>query len=277
LYDGFWFLSGPAIGVALVLAGAGWMSTILPVYLALNSGHLLAPIALAWSNAELRQKMMLRRRKYIWLPVAIVAFGVAAGIFVGKTFPVNHLTLSLRVTDGIDYLRPLIALLPLYFAWNAYHFGMQNYGFMRLYFPALDRSTAMQWAMFGSLFGLIIIPVVFRQDWVRLFCLGAVMFNHQIAALGISSHAWSRHRGRNPLWFAGTLIAVGSLLAWLILHAPEWILMTVVGTRITVGFVHFLYDRWVPWQKLLSQGGAHEARIYRFSRNQTALEGGPMR
>jgi hypothetical protein len=179
-------------------------------------------------------------------------FGIAAGISVGKTFSVNPLTLSLRVTDGIDYLRPLVALMPLYFGWNAYHFGMQNYGFVRLYFPALDRAAAMQWAMFGSLFGLIIIPIVLRQDTLTLFCLGAVMFSHQLAALGISSHAWSRHRGRNPLWFAGALIGAGSLLAWLILLAPEWSLMTVIGTRVTAGFVHFLYDRWLPWSQLLS-------------------------
>jgi hypothetical protein len=244
LWDGFWMLSGLPIGLALAV-GHVPMHVLFAVFLALNSGHLLAPVAMAWSHDGFRQIMLARKVKYILVPTGIIVLGGVFGATVGKTFPVNPITLSVGVNDWADYARPLIALLPLYFVWNAYHFGMQNYGFLHLYRPGGDRTAAMQWAMFATLFGLIIIPELFHQPWLSLFCFGLVIVNHQLAAIGLASHVWANYWGRSPLWFAGALIAFGSGLAWLMLHAAAQAAMTIVGLRVTAGFAHFLYDRWV--------------------------------
>lgn len=241
-WDGIWILSGPLIGLALALKDVpiSWLFT---VFLALNSGHLLAPIGMAWCHGGFRRIMLARKAKYVLIPIGIVVMGGICGATVGKTFQVNPITLSVRVDDLADYTRPLVALLPIYFVWNAYHFSMQNYGFLRLYLPGGDRAAAMQWAMLGTLFGLIIIPAVIHQPQLTAFCFGAIIVNHQLAAIGLSSHVWANCWGRNPLWFAGALITGGAALAWLMLHADA--MMMMLGLRIAAGFVHFLYDRWV--------------------------------
>jgi hypothetical protein len=140
-------------------------------------------------------------------------------------------------------------MIIVYFVWNIYHFGMQNYGFLRLYWPAVGRSEAMQWAMFITtfitLFCMVILPEKFQDQRLALFFLGAVIINHQLAAIGLASHVWANHHGRNPLWFATASIAAGALLAWVILHTPPVVFMIMVGLRVAAGFVHFLYDRWI--------------------------------
>jgi hypothetical protein len=123
---------------------------------------------------------------------------------------------------------------------------MQNYGFIRLYFRVADRSAAMQVAMFVTLMGMIIIPQILRgEPHVTLFLFGAILLNHQLAAIGLSSHVWANHSKRSPIWFSGALLIFGSGVAWLILHAPTWTIMVMVGLRVTAGFVHFLYERWI--------------------------------
>jgi hypothetical protein len=244
LWDGMWILSGPLIGFGLAI-GNPPLPWLLAVFLALNSGHLLAPVAMAWCHGGFRQHMLARKVQYILIPIAIIMAGGICGATVGKAFPVHPLTLSIRVEDWTDYARPLVALFPIYFVWNAYHFCMQNYGILRLYRPSGDRGTAMQWAMFSTLFGLIVIPTSIRQPQLSAFCFGAVIINHQLAAIGLSSHVWANGWDRSPLWFASALIAIGAGLAWLMLNVPAQTAMVVIGLRVTAGFVHFLYDRWV--------------------------------
>jgi hypothetical protein len=244
LWDGFWILSGLPVGLALA-TGYAPMSVLLLVFLALNSGHLVAPVAMAWSHRGFRQIMLAQKIKYIFIPIAIVVMGGVFGVMVGKTFPINPVTLAVGIPEWKDYARPLVALLPLYFVWNAYHFGMQNYGFLRLYRPQMDRVVAMQWGMFATIFGLIVIPTILGQPRITLFLFGLVIVNHQLAAIGLATHIWANHWRRSPLWLASALICCGGGLTWLMLHAPAQAAMTIVGLRVTAGFAHFLYDRWV--------------------------------
>ena len=243
-WDCCWVLSGPVIGVGLV-AGNVPISDLLWPFVALNSGHLLAPIAMAWGHRGFRRVMLVNRRKFIFTPVAIVIMGGIAGAAVGKSLPINPITLSVRVDDLADYARPLVVLLVVYFVWNAYHFAMQNYGLLRFYWAALDRAAAMQLAMFGTLLGMIIIPIKFHQPQLSLFLLGLIIINHQLVAIGLAGHVLGNHWRRSPLWFAGALLAAGVVLVWLMLDAAAHVAMVVVGLRVTAGFVHFLYDRWV--------------------------------
>lgn len=245
VWDGVWILSGPALGLALAF---GRVPTTLPIFLfvllALNSGHLVAPIAMAWAHRGHREVMSAHKLKFIIIPVVIVALGGVAGATVGKSFQVDPVLLSVRGVEVSDYLRPLIVLLPIYFVWNAYHFSLQNYGILRLYLPRLDRAVTMQLAVFPTLFFGLIIPMGFHQPQLAVFCFAIITINHQLAAIGLSSHVWANHRRRSPLWFACAMLGAGSGTAWLILRTPVAAIMTVVGLRVTAGFVHFLYDRW---------------------------------
>jgi hypothetical protein len=241
-WDGFWIFSGLPIGAALMTATLPW-TWIFSVYLVLNSGHLLAPIGMAWSHSGFRQIMLAKKRKYILLPVVIVVVGVFLGATVGKIFDVNPLTLGVRFNAKDDIARPFVIMIIIYFIWNAYHFGMQNYGFLRLYWPTSDHAKAMRWAMFVTIFCMIILPEKF--PYLMLFFMGTVIINHQTAAIGLASHVWAEHHDRTPLWFAATFVMIGALIAWLILNTPPAVSMVMVGLRVAVGFVHFLYDRWV--------------------------------
>src|SRR5207253_6548862 len=120
LWDGLWILSGLPIGLALATDKVP-MPVLLAAFMGLNSGHLLAPVATAWSHGGFRQIMLARKVRYILIPAGIVVMGGVFGATVGKSFQVNPITLSVKVDDWADYARPLVALLPLYFLWNAYH------------------------------------------------------------------------------------------------------------------------------------------------------------
>lgn len=244
VWDGVFMLSGLPIGLVLA-AGFIPLPSIIAGYLVLNGGHLASPVATAWCHPEFRRVMLRARLKYIVVPTIIIALGMLAGATVGKVFSINPVTLGIKGVEWQDYARPMIALLPIYFAWNAYHFAMQNYGFLRIYRPGIDRTVAMQWAMFATLFGLVIIPQLFRQPIIFLFLFGLVTVNHQLSAIGLASHVWANRHQRSPLWFAAALLTLGSGMAWLILHSPGRVAMTLIGTLLSMGFVHFLYDRWI--------------------------------
>jgi hypothetical protein len=244
LWDGVWMLSGIPIG-GILASGVVPISLVLPAFLVVNSAHLISPIAMAWSHGPFRQMMLAKKIKYVIVPLGIVGTCVVLGATVGISFEINPATLGLKVTDPNDYTRPFVLMLVGYFVWNAYHFGMQNYGFLRLYWRSGDPCVAMQWAMITTLFGMIIIPELFHQARLSMFLFGAVLVNHQLVAVGLSSHVWANHYGRSPLWFAIALIAVGGAITWLLLYGLTQVVTTIVGLRAAAGFVHFLYDRWV--------------------------------
>jgi hypothetical protein len=245
-WDGIWIFSGVPIGAVLATELVPW-GVIFPTFLALNIGHLVAPIGMAWSHDGFRQVMLAQKRKYIYLPILIFAAGTLIGATVSTVFELNPITLAVRVRSESDLIRPFVLMLTIYFVWNAYHFGMQNYGLLRLYRSRLDRSAAMQYAMFGTIFCMIVLPDKLQHDpRIVLFFFGAVVFNHQLTAIGLASHVWAKHYSRNPLWPTATLVVIGVLLSWLILKIPpSRMLMTLIGARVATGFVHFLYDRWV--------------------------------
>jgi hypothetical protein len=246
LWDSLWFLSGPIIGVVLI----SWpdsLTELVPVFLIFNSGHLISPVAMAWSHPDFRRVMSLYKIRFIIIPLIIIVLGFTAGLLVKTPFPTNPITLAVKVdiNNWLAYTNPLIMVLVVYFTWNAYHYCKQNYGMFFLYLPEINKITAMQWATFITLFGFIIIPEMFHQPKISLFFFGLIIFNHQLVSIGIASHIWSNTHHRNPLWFAGAMIIAGGGLTWLILHFAPMIIMPIVGMRATAGFVHFLYERWV--------------------------------
>jgi hypothetical protein len=95
---------------------------------------------------------------------------------------------------------------------------------------------------------MILLPRAVHIQQVAMFAIGFFAFNHSLAAIGISSHVLARRHGLSPWLFAALLLAAGAVVFWLLFYAPGFsirITMTALALRIGLGFVHFLYDRWV--------------------------------
>jgi hypothetical protein len=85
--------------------------------------------------------------------------------------------------------------------------------------------------------------------WQGLWGFAIIAINHWLVAIGLSSHVYSVCRGRPPLVFALVLIIAG-MFAFALLFVPLRTLtikvtLPAVGLRVGLGFIHFLYDRWI--------------------------------
>jgi hypothetical protein len=243
-WDGLWIWSGIPLGVVVAALGLPLVA-LLPVYLWLNTAHLVAPIALAWRHAGFRRYMLNNKVKFVYLPMTIIAACGILGATVSKTFQINPMMLGITVSDGHDYLRPFVMLFVIYLLWNGYHFAMQNYGLLRIYCRSIEPASAMEWAMFITLGAFLLMS---KMPMLLTFLFVAIGLSHQTAAIGLASHVWGSHCGRHPVWFAAALLLVGAGLAWsLWIGALSAVAMTIFGLRLGSAFVHFLYDRWL-WQ-----------------------------
>jgi len=97
--------------------------------------------------------------------------------------------------------------------------------------------------IFTNAVGLVLV------FWQGLWGFAIIAVNHWLVAIGLSSHVYSVHRDRPPIVFAAVLIIAGVLgFALLFVSFPTLtikVTMPAVGLRIGLGFVHFLYDRWI--------------------------------
>jgi hypothetical protein len=247
-WDSVWIFSGLPIGITMLWAPT---SLMIVVFFVINTAHVISPGVVAWSNHGFRLVMRERWIKFILVPLCILIAATATGATVGKTLAINPLTLGVRVYDIADYQRPFVLMLILYFFWNAYHFGAQNFGIVSLYkrgFRGWLRHV-VKWSCVALTFaGMVVLPRTLRMPAVSLFTLGFFSFNHSLSAIGISSHVLANHYRRSPWLIACLLIVAGALACWLIFCAPGFTVratMTVIGFRLGLGFVHFLYDRWI--------------------------------
>ena len=88
--------------------------------------------------------------------------------------------------------------------------------------------------------------------WLPLIGYALYGMNHWLVAIGLSSHVHSASRGKSPIVFAVVVILVGILCFGLLFVRPTptggiAIQMTMIafGARVGLGFVHFLYDRYI--------------------------------
>jgi hypothetical protein len=266
LWDGVWILSGPVVGVAMLFAPFPVMMGLFVVF---NSAHLIMPLAVAWGSRSFRQIMVERWVKFILVPACIMLAAMLSGVFVDKVYEINPATLGVRVYHWSDYRQPFVIMLVIYFFWNAYHFGMQHFGVIQIYrrkHRGADvvgqRRVAMTLCLvLTTLLGMILLPRIlmpfaemrgYLSPWAlhqeSLFMLGFLIFNHSLTAIGISSHVMANQHGRSPWLFVALLLIVGAIVFWLLFYAPGLsmrITVTAVALRAGLGFVHFLYDRWV--------------------------------
>jgi hypothetical protein len=93
--------------------------------------------------------------------------------------------------------------------------------------------------------------------WPGLWVIAINGFNHWLTAIGLSSHVYGVHKSRSPVVFAGIVTGAGILLFAVLFFSfkngiHSWnlrdiiiLLLPATGFRLGLGFVHFLYDRWV--------------------------------
>jgi hypothetical protein len=139
--DGFWFLSGFPLALALVLVSA-WSGLRLQnvfiffaVVMTLDTIHRIAPIQTAWTHHGFRRVMVKRPMKFVALPVVLLGAGVAAGFASQAYWPAAAFVLN----NGISYVpaalsaNPLVWFMVVHYVWNIWHFAMQNFGVMQIY------------------------------------------------------------------------------------------------------------------------------------------------
>ena len=296
-WDGCWVLSGLPIGLMLAGLSAFMPSAIIVVVLLLllQTGHLLAPIALAWSHAGFRQLMLCHRVKYLAVPLGILSATIGIAIFASPGYRLD-ITLSAmpRIRVPRDLADPFTAMFLVYAAWNVFHFGMQNFGILSIYRHKAGRyrGRAIDMAYcLAVIFAAAFITAVHRDlpgpsgAWLAVwfaifigmlwrelragFCLPRAFFmittavglllvfwqgllgvaiyavNHWLVAIGLAAHV---HPSRRPILFSVLVILAGMTVFVLLFVRPGFVIRFVpwaLGARVGLGFVHFLYDRYL--------------------------------
>jgi hypothetical protein len=312
-WDGFWILSGLPFGI--VLTGLGFfippVKIIVAAVLLCETAHLFSPVAMAWCNDGFRSLMRRRPLKYVWGPLAILAATTAVA-YVGSfslsdlQFNPTRFSLSVGPTTLEQFKNPFMIIVALYSLWNAYHFGMQNFGVLSIYrhksnidradqrkidliyccfvtwtliliaMPALAQfvmsldNPYLEWLpAYAAIAGIAAMIAMLRRErslpraiFILTDGLGLVLalqgsfwvfaiisLNHWLVATGLAGHVYANNRRRSFMVFALVLMAVG-MAGFCLLFVDLGTMainftVTAVGLRIGLGFVHFLYDRWV--------------------------------
>lgn len=132
-WDSFWILSGFPLGLLLVALSPG-LFLMLAIMILLEHAHFLSPMTLAWSHSSFRGLMLRRPMKFIGVPLAIIAATTLIGVLTYRYADLDlDIGLQIRVHGFADYKHPFVMLVVLYFLWNGFHFGMQNFGVMSIY------------------------------------------------------------------------------------------------------------------------------------------------
>jgi hypothetical protein len=204
---------------------------ILLAGIVLDHAHLASPVAVAWGNQKFRRRMLERPDKFILLPALILVVGVAYSASAER------------------HDRAFEWLVGLYLLWNCYHFGMQNFGLLALWGYRRAGFVCLCITMMAGLPAIPgALPGVHLPVWAGLVLLFGLSFNHWIAAIWIAAKA-----NQNFWLFVGAMLVIGfvgfffktvgcnnTACSTFMFSAP-----LLLGSRICLGFVHFLYDRWV--------------------------------
>jgi hypothetical protein len=321
-WDTSWILSGVPIGISL-LAAAAWISPQALILLGagiIGTAHLVSPICLTWGRSDTRQIALSRPEKFIYLPLALLGLAAACGYTARSTLLRNPFDIPIV----LGYRNPLVILGAVYVVWNAYHFGMQNFGVLSIYrlkqavrsdqrlwdkafcltniaaatvipfIPSLPFGSQLlrpvKWGGVGFFVSAIAVMLLrerrngfplprvafivatalgpflllwwgffngaLRQKfgwwlpvWPGVFAFAIITMNHYVASIGIAAHVFSQRKPWLFLIFTTTVVIIGAALfaalfvdfRTLALHVTA----SAVAMRTGLGFVHFLYDRWL--------------------------------
>jgi len=281
-----WLLSGLPVGLVLAYSP-------LPVWVAfftfavfLEVGHAFSPIVFAWTNSGYRRLIFKYPRKYILLPGAFLL--TAAAIGAATSFGWTSFVQPAQDLTGQNYAftgfgNPFGLMVSVYWWWNVYHFGMQNFGVLSMSRTGQNprpRRTMLtlgerqiRWPRPAAIlclaitaFGMVILPKLVHAPGLGVVFYAIFFVNHWIVAIGLPSHvegALDRSWPHMRAWgFAlGVLLLGGIGFVW---SAPAWVwrawgysipaqapdyalishvVPAVLSLRFGLSFVHFLYDR----------------------------------
>jgi hypothetical protein len=243
-----WLLSGLPVGVALVVLPPSARLACFTIFVLLETGHSLSPIVLAWTHGGLRSIMLRQARKYVSLPTAIFLLSLAVGIATSRGWTSYDFSIPHQVNRITDLTNPLPILVWIYWLWNIYHFAMQHFGVLTLCRgrrrSQRQRLTDMALCLAVTAFGMTAPPALTRQQWVFFLVIGIFSVNHWVVDIGLSSRV-SKQRW---LFVGGVLLAGAIGFVWMI-PTPNGMMIRIVPivvcARLGLGFVHFLYSRWV--------------------------------
>lgn len=132
-WDAIWIMNGPVIGLVLILLSMFVSPKHITVVIlgVFGMAHRISPMALAVAHPGLRKIVRAYPLRFIWLPLLIISFCAAVGWF----FPKHNLNGAPDIswqtfTNDFD---PLFMIGIVYLMWNAWHFGMQNFGVLSIY------------------------------------------------------------------------------------------------------------------------------------------------
>jgi hypothetical protein len=144
-WDGFWLLSGLPISLVLMLTAPGVVLPLAATVMILETAHVVCPMILAWTRPELRAIVSREWIKHILAPAAIMV-----GVL----------------------LVPAGWVMGLYWAWNIYHFGMQNFGVTSLYWRPYRQ--ARKWLCLGvTAFVMGALPLLVHGPRVAMLCMAS--------------------------------------------------------------------------------------------------------
>jgi hypothetical protein len=227
-------LSGVPVGIALACVSPLGRVVCFTVFLLIETAHTLSPIVLAWTHAGFRRVMLNEPRKYIGLPSAVFAVGTLVSIATAIGWA-SYVPGPGQYYHATGWDNPFPILIGVYFAWNFYHFSMQNYGVLRLCGADLGR-WGKPLAFVGTAAAIKLMPI-------------AVSVNHWITDIGLSWRASKRW-----VFVALLLLLAPVAFSWSTIPTPEGIplrkmegaVIALYGIRLFgLGFVHFLYSRWL--------------------------------
>jgi hypothetical protein len=184
----------------------------------IQTGHQLSPVALAWSNGGFREMMLAQPVRYLLIPA--VAFASAVTL-------------------------PFHWIANVYTAWNAYHYGMQNFGVLCLWRKPRQRLLAMA-ACLAVTVGPMVPVAIWHPQSTLLFAFATAMsFNHWIVDIGLSGRV-SRHTW---LFIGGVLLLgfVGFIWYEPTMHGMHRRSNELLPIAMGLGFVHFLYSGGFPY------------------------------
>jgi hypothetical protein len=215
-----------------------WLYPYLLAAIVLDHAHLASPMGLAWSNTRMRRTMLAEWKRFIVLPVGCLAAAVIVGLLSSTTRQPAFL-----------------ALAAAYFVWNLWHFGSQHFGVASLLGWRSGPRWFRQALTIGTTVLVLVLPVFLHV--VLLVLLDALInLAHWLTDISLSARKKARH------WalFLSVVLLIGmSGFLWKTISidprycgllpacTASYAFPVLLGLRYGLGFVHFLYSRWV-WQ-----------------------------
>jgi hypothetical protein len=210
------------------------MTALLTLFILLDTAHRLSPLVLSWSHDGLRQLMLSYPRKFIVPPAAAFLAGAAISIATGLGLT-SYVPGPGRIHHFTNWGNPLPVMVGVYFLLNFWHFGMQNYGVLRLCGCAGNGYWKLLAFAVTAIGFKLSFPIIYVHHWLTDIGLSARLFGRSWWIFVAS------------LLFISPIAFVYQMPPWL---APEideqvfrsannlWMVM-LIGLAFSVSFAHF--------------------------------------